>query len=144
MAEDDGTRRWQRFEKPVDPIQAMRSALAAIKRAPTDVDARRRLHALGAEHWEQLAVLLADEARAADDPAVAVAFYEELADVRENLDQPIETIAAMEKVVELDPGKADHHDRLAWMYRRSDAWIKAAESYERVAELSPDERGRAG
>ncbi|MBA3502951.1 MAG: hypothetical protein H0T65_21495 [Deltaproteobacteria bacterium] len=144
MARDeDGTRRWQRFEKPVDPIQAMRSALAAIKRAPTDVDARRRLHALGAEHWEQLAVLLADEARAADDPAVAIAFYEELADVRENLDQPIETIAAMEKVVELDPGKADHHDRLAWMYRRSDAWIKAAESYERVAELSPDERGRA-
>jgi tetratricopeptide (TPR) repeat protein len=143
MAEDDGTRRWQRFDTPVDPIQAMRSALAAIRRAPSDLDARRRLHAIGAEHWEQLAVLLADEARAADDPRVAVAFYEELADVRENLDQPIETIAAMEKVVELEPGKADHHDRLAWMYRRSDAWIKAAESYERVGELSPDERGRA-
>ena len=143
MAEDDGTRRWQRVEKPVDPIQSIRSALAAIRRAPADPEARRRLHALGAEHWEQVAVLLADEARAADDPKVAAAFYEELADVYENLDQPIETIAAMEKVVELVPNKAEHHDRLAWLYRRSDAWIKAAESYERVAELASDDRGRA-
>src|SRR5512139_3310103 len=73
----------------------------------------------------------------------AASFYEELADVHENLDQPIETIAAMEKVVELEPTKAAHHDRLAWLYRRSDAWIKAAESYERVAELASDDRGRA-
>ena len=143
MAEDDGTRRWQRFEKPVDPIQAIRSALAAIRKAPQDPEARRRLHAQGSEQWEQLAVLLADEARAADDPRVAVAFYEELADVYENLDQPIETIGAMEKVVEIEPHKAEHHDRLAWLYRRSDAWIKAAESYERVADLAIDERGRA-
>ena len=143
MAEDDGTRRWQRFEKPIDPIQAIRAALAAIRRAPGDPEARRRLHALGPEHWEQAAVLLADEARAADDPAVAVAFYEELADVRESLDQPIETIAAMERVVEIEPDNAEHHDRLAWLYRRSDAWIKAAEAYERVAALAPDERGRA-
>lgn len=143
MAEDDGTRRWQRLEKPADPIQAIRSALAAIRKEPRDPEARRRLHAIGEDHWQQLAVLLADEARAADDPAVAAAFYKELADVRENLDEPMETIAAMVKVCELEPDIAEHHDRLAWLYRRSDAWIKAAESFERVAELAPDERGRA-
>ncbi len=146
MAEDEGTRRWQRLEKPaVDPIMAIRTAIAGVKRAPRDPEARRRLRALGAEQrlWEQLAVLLADEARAANEPAVAAAFYEELADVQESLDQPLEVIAAMERVVELERDNADHHDRLAWLYRRADAWIKAAEAYERVAELSPDERGRA-
>lgn len=143
MAEEDRTRRWQRFAPPADPIQAVRAAIAAIRRAPTDPEARRRLHALGAEQWEQLAVLLADEARAADHPAVAAAFYEELADVHENLDQPVETIAAMERVVELDPDHADHHDRLAWLYRRAEAWLQAAAAYERVAELSPNDRGRA-
>ena len=145
MAEDDGTRRWQRLEKPArdaDPIQAVRTALAGIRRAPHDPEARRRLHALGVD-GDQLAVLLADEARAAADPAVAAAFYEELADVQENLDQPLEVIAAMERVVERVPTSAAHHDRLAWLYRRAGAWIKAAEAYERVAELAPDERGRA-
>jgi tetratricopeptide (TPR) repeat protein len=126
-----------------DPIQSIRTALAAIRKSPDDVDARRRLHAAGANHAEQLAMLLADEARAARDPRVAAVFYAELADAYENLDQPIETIAAMEKVVELEPRDPEHHDRLAWLYRRSDAWIKAAESYERVADLSTDERGRA-
>lgn len=128
---------------PEDPLQSIRAAIAAIRKAPDDPDARRRLHAFTETHGEQLAVLLADEARAARDPHVGAVLHAELADVHESLDQPIAMIAAMEKVVELEPRRADHHDRLAWMYRRADAWIKAAESYERVAALSTDERGRA-
>lgn len=149
MAEDEGTRRWQRLDWPareVDPIHALRSAIGHVRNAPRDPEARRRLRALAAEQgsWEQLALLLADEARAAvEKPELAAAFYEELADVHENLDQPLETIAAMEAVVAFDPYDPAHHDRLAWLYRREGAAVKAAEAFERVAQLSKDDRGRA-
>ncbi|HEU4616093.1 MAG TPA: hypothetical protein VFS15_28545, partial [Kofleriaceae bacterium] len=149
MADDEGTRRWQRLDWPareVDPIHALRSAIATVRTAPRDPEARRRLRALAAEQgsWEQLALLLADEARAAvEKPELAAAFYEELADVHENLDQPIETIAAMEAVVAFDPYDPDHHDRLAWLYRRAGAAVKAAAAFERVAELARDDRARA-
>ncbi|MFT3694961.1 MAG: tetratricopeptide repeat protein [Kofleriaceae bacterium] len=137
------TRRWQKLDSAVevDPIQALRMAIAEIRIAPKDQDARRHLRALAAKQtsWEQLALLLEDEARAAHGrPPVQCAFLEELADVHENLDQPLETISAMEAVVELAPLEVEHHDRLAWLYRRAGAWQKAAEAFERVAGL--DER----
>jgi tetratricopeptide (TPR) repeat protein len=144
-----GTRRWQKLDWPqreVDPIHALRSAIAMVRNAPRDPEARRRLRALAAEQgsWEELALLLADEARAAvEKPELAAAFYEELADVHENLDQPLEVITAMEAVVAFDPYEANHHDRLAWLYRRAGAAVKAAESFERVAQLAKDDRARA-
>jgi tetratricopeptide (TPR) repeat protein len=147
VAEDDvRTRRWQRVERQPDPLQALRSAIAAVRTHPRDPEVRRRLRALAAEQgaWEQLALLLTDEARArVEKPEVAAAFYEELADVYENLDQPLETIVAMEAVVALVPGEVDHHDRLARLYDRAGAWNKAAESFERVAALARDDRARA-
>jgi len=149
MAEDEGTRRWQRIERATtasDTIQVLRVAIAEVRRVPKDPEVRRRLRALAAEQglWDQLALLLADEARAATaHPDVAVAFYEELADVHENLDQPLEIIAAMEAVVALEPDDVDHHDRLAWLYRRAGAWSKAAEAFERVGQLAHDDRARA-
>jgi tetratricopeptide (TPR) repeat protein len=149
VAEDEGTRRWQRLDWPareVDPIHALRTAINKVRIAPRDPEARRRLRALAAEQgsWEQLALLLADEARAAvEKPELAAAFYEELADVHENLDQPLETITAMEAVIAFAPHDAHHHDRLAWLYRRAGAAVKAAQAFERVAELARDDRGRA-
>ena len=107
MAEDDRTRRWQRtarYDAASDTIQVLRVSIAEVRHAPRDPEARRRLRAIAAEHglWEQLAVLLGDEARAASEhPERAAAFYEELADVQENLDQPLETISASEFRVEL-------------------------------------------
>src|SRR5262245_30362180 len=125
MAEER-TRRWERISRPTDdrerehddPLMVLRGAIHAVRDAPHDPEARRRLRAHAAEQglWAQLAVLLGDEARAAEDPGVAAAFFEELADVHENLDQPLETIAAMEAVVAHAPDTADHHDRLAWLY----------------------------
>jgi tetratricopeptide (TPR) repeat protein len=144
-----GTRRWQKLDWPqreVDPIHALRSAIAMVRNAPRDPEARRRLRALAAEQgsWEQLALLLTDEARAAvEKPELAAAFYEELADVHENLDQPLEVITAMEAVVAFEPYEAAHHDRLAWLYRRAGAAVKAAEAFERVAQLAKDDRARA-
>jgi tetratricopeptide (TPR) repeat protein len=144
-----GTRRWQKLDWPpreVDPIHALRSAIAMVRNAPRDPEARRRLRALAAEQglWDELALLLADEARAAvEKPELAAAFYEELADVHENLDQPLEVITAMEAVVAFDPFDPNHHDRLAWLYRRAGAAVKAAESFERVAQLAKDDRARA-
>lgn len=153
MPEDEihRTRRWQKLaraesEKAMDPIQRLRMAIAEIRAEPKDQDARRHLRALAAEQgaWEQLALLLEDEARAASRrPHIQAAFLEELADVHENLDQPIETISAMEAVVELEPENVEHHDRLAWLYRRAGAWQKAAEAFERVAGLAQDDRARA-
>ncbi|HEU0033835.1 MAG TPA: tetratricopeptide repeat protein [Kofleriaceae bacterium] len=147
MPLDEGSRRWERIERPDgdDPLQALRAAIAAVRAAPRDLEARRRLRAFAAEHgmWDELALLLADEARAADRGELAAAFYEELADVHENLDQSLETIAAMEQVVRLEPDDVSHHDRLAWLYRRAGAWAKAAAEFERVGDLSHDERGRA-
>jgi tetratricopeptide (TPR) repeat protein len=148
---DDGTRtrRWERLDWPareIDPIHALRSAIAMVRKAPRDPEARRRLRALAAEQgsWDQLGLLLADEARAAVEvPELAAAFYEELADVHENLDQPLEVIAAMEAVVAFAPYDAAHHDRLAWLYRRAGAAVKAAEAFERVAQLAKDDRARA-
>jgi len=128
-----------------DPVGALRRLIKAVRQAPTDQEARRKLRAYAAEHglWEQLAVLLADEAHVDAPGAVMAALYEELADVHENLDQPIETIAAMEAVVALQPADVAHHDRLAWLYRRAGAWSKAAESFEHVAALATDDRARA-
>lgn len=132
--------------REVDPIHALRQAIHQVRNAPRDPEARRRLRALAAEQgsWEQLALLLADEARAAvEKPELAAAFYEELADVHENLDQPLEVIAAMEAVIAFAPYDPQHHDRLAWLYRRAGAAVKAAESFERVGELAKDDRARA-
>jgi tetratricopeptide (TPR) repeat protein len=147
VAEDEGTRRWQRFPpREADPLHALRQAIHMVRAAPRDPEARRRLRALAAEQgsWEQLALLLTDEARASvERPDLAAAFYEELADVHENLDQPLEVIQAMEAVTAFEPYDADHHDRLAWLYRRAGAAVKAAESFERVAQLAKDDRARA-
>src|SRR3954465_15696602 len=153
MAPEDEThrtRRWQKLatspQRTVDPIQALRMAIADIRAAPRDPEPRRHLRGLAADQgaWEQLALLLEDEARAASRrPEVQAAFLEELADVHENLDQPLETIAAMEAVVELDRDNVEHHDRLAGVYRRAGAWQKAAVAFERVAELARDDRARA-
>ena len=149
MAEDDRTRRWQRtarYDAASDTIQVLRVSIAEVRHAPRDPEARRRLRAIAAEHglWEQLAVLLGDEARAASEhPERAAAFYEELADVQENLDQPLETISAMEQVIAIDPENVDRLDRLAWLYRRAGAWSKSAETFERVGQLAHDDRSRA-
>ena len=128
-----------------DAVGELRRLIRAVRKAPRDQEARRKLRAYAAERglWEQLAVLLADEARVDSPGAVMAALYEELADVHENLDQPIETIAAMEAVVALQPNEVAHHDRLAWLYRRAGAWAKAAEAFERVAALATDDRARA-
>src|SRR5574337_577473 len=122
MDDDVRTRRWERIsyeQIDVDPLQALRKAIAKVRHAPGDRDARQRLRALAAEQaaWDQLALLHGDEVQAVTSPAVAAAFYEELADVHENLDQPLETIAAMEALVALRPTHVEHVDRLAWMYR---------------------------
>src|SRR3954471_11378569 len=129
-----------------DPVHALRTALAEVRNAPRDQEARRQLRALAAEQgsWETLALLLEDEARAAaKKPQVQAAILEELADVHENLDQSVEAIGAMEAVVELEPDSVEHHDRLAWLYRRAGASVKAAEQFERVAEIATDDRSRA-
>lgn len=149
MAEDERTRRWERLAPESidkDPVRALRNAIVAVRKAPGDDEARRRLRALAAEQgsWDQLALLLSDEARAAiERPDVAAALYEELADVHENLDQSVETIEAMEAVVALQPTSAAHHDRLAWLYRRAGATVKAAQAFEQVARLAQDDRARA-
>lgn len=152
VTEDDRTRRWQRLSRPDtavpggDPLHLLRQAIAEVRSTPEDPEARRRLRAIAAEHelWEPLALLLGDEVRAAANRSlVAVALYEELADVHDNLDQPLETIAAMERVIEIEPDDVEHHDRLAWLYRRAGAWPKAAQAFERVAELATDDRSRA-
>lgn len=138
-------RRWDRVSTgDSDPLLTLRAAIESIRSAPADQEARRRLRALGAEGtWEPLALLLADEAKGAARPDIAAAFYEELADVRENLDQPMETIAAMEAVIELDPDDIERLDRLAWLYRKAGAPAKAAAMFERVASRAHDDRGRA-
>nr|HEX4318135.1 hypothetical protein [Kofleriaceae bacterium] len=145
MAEQE-TRRWQRIsrlksEVGNDPLQALRAAIARVRQTPRDVEARRELRMLGSDQAarEQLALLLTDEVRANRHPDIAAAFYEELADVHENLDQPLETIAAMEAVCSLLPHDVDHLDRLAWLYRRAGAARKAAESFERLAGLLGDD-----
>ena len=148
MSEDDTvrTRRWARIETPVAFAEhAIRVAINDIRAAPRDPEGRRVLHALAAElgNWEDLALLLADEARAAHDPAVAAAFFEELADIHDNLDQPLETITAMEAVVAHVPDDVEHLDRLARLYHSAGGWQKAAEAFERVAALAADARGRA-
>ncbi|MCX5740965.1 MAG: hypothetical protein NT062_00535, partial [Proteobacteria bacterium] len=99
MADDLQTRRYQRVTRPRtegDLLQALRMAIVAIRESPRLAEPRRLLRALATDQatWEPLALLLGDEARAASDPSVAIAFYEELADVTENLDHPDETIKA--------------------------------------------------
>ncbi|MEJ7600073.1 MAG: tetratricopeptide repeat protein [Kofleriaceae bacterium] len=128
-----------------DAHQALRAAIDEICRAPRDPDPRRDLRALVAEQdsWEPAAALLASHATAAEDPEVAAALYAQLADVYEDLDNPLEAVAAMEQVVELEPDDVDHVDRLAWLYHRVGAWARAGEMFERVASLAFDVQARA-
>ncbi|HUQ06036.1 MAG TPA: tetratricopeptide repeat protein [Kofleriaceae bacterium] len=149
MAADEGTRRWRRQERAKtvpDAIELLRRSIIEIRRMPQDAEARRRLRAIAAEHelWEQLAVFLADEARASGDrPDVAVVFYEELADVYHALDQPLECIAAMESLIALAPDVFAHHERIAALYRQAGAWAKAADAFEQVALRAPEQIARA-
>ncbi len=149
MASDDRTRRWRRHERPgtvSDAIQLLRRSIIQIREAPEDPETRRRLRAIAAEHelWDQLALLLADEARAHHDrPAIAAVFYEELADVHHALDQPLETIAAMEALIAIAPEDFEHHERIAALYRQAGAWSKAADAFEQVGMRGPDQVARA-
>ncbi|HEY4182566.1 MAG TPA: tetratricopeptide repeat protein [Kofleriaceae bacterium] len=153
MPDDGRTRRWQRSSTyqtggfPVsDIISVVRQAIAAVRAAPRDLEVRRQLRAVAAAQGmvEQVALLLLDEARAnSHRPEIALAFWEEIADVNENLDQPLEVIAAMEHVIALVPEDIDQLDRLAWLYRKAGAWQKAAETFERVGTIAQDERARA-
>ena len=149
MADKEGTGRWQRHPRAKtasDAIQLLRMSIIEIREAPGDPEVRRRLRAIAAEHelWDALAMLLADEARAqADRPDVAAAFYAELADAHETLDQPLETIAAMEALVALEPDEVAHHDRIAWLYRQAGAWAKAADAFEQVGLRATDDKARA-
>jgi tetratricopeptide (TPR) repeat protein len=149
MSNDDRTGRWRRHERAStasEGLQLLRRSIIEIRAAPGDPEARRRLRAIAAEQglWDQLALLLADEARAhADQPAIAAAFYEELADVHETLDQPLETIAAMEALVAIAPEVVDHHDRIAKLYRHEGAWAKAADAFAQVGLRTRDARADA-
>src|SRR5579862_3034320 len=149
MAHDDRTGRWRRLERAPtasEAIQLLRRSILEIRAAPDDPEPRRGLRAIAAEHelWDQLALLLADEARAqADHPLIAAAFHEALADVYETLDQPLEAIAAMEALVAIAPDVVAHHERLAELYRREGAWAKAAEAFEQIARRATDRRADA-
>lgn len=149
MADEERTRRWQKSERytPMsDMIGLLRNAITAVRKAPADLEARRQLRAIATEQGmvEQVSVLMLDEARAhAEKPPVAQAFWEELADLYENLDQPLEVIAAMEQVCAIATEDVDHLDRLAWLYRKAGAWQKAAETFERVGLIAQDDRARA-
>ncbi len=137
------TQRWERQD--LDPVHRLRIAIGAVRAAPDDPEARAALGAMvdKRELRDALAILLSDEARAADRPAVAAALFEHLVDVHEELDQPLDAITAMEAAVANAPDIAELHDRLAWMYRKAGAWAKAAAAFVAVGELDPDERGRA-
>jgi len=149
MAEEERTRRWQkseRFAPMSDMIGLLRNAITAVRKAPGDLEARRQLRAIATEQGmvDQVSVLMLDEARAhAHRPDVAQAFWEELADLYENLDQPLEVITAMEQVCAIATHDVDHLDRLAWLYRKAGAWQKSAETFERVGSIAQDDRARA-
>jgi tetratricopeptide (TPR) repeat protein len=149
MADEERTRRWQKSERytPMsDMIGLLRNAITAVRKAPADLEARRQLRAIATEQGmvDQVSVLMLDEARAhADRADVALAFWEELADLYENLDQPLEVITAMEQVCSIATSDVDHLDRLAWLYRKAGAWQKAAETFERVGSIARDDRARA-
>ncbi|MFN0249960.1 MAG: tetratricopeptide repeat protein, partial [Kofleriaceae bacterium] len=149
MADEERTRRWQKSERRTplsDMIGLLRNAITAVRKAPTDLEARRQLRAIATEQGmvDQVSVLMLDEARAnTERPEVAQAFWEELADLYENLDQPLEVITAMEQVCSIATRDVDHLDRLAWLYRKAGAWQKAAETFERVGLIAQDDRARA-
>ena len=137
------TQGWERLE--LDPVHRVRIAIAAVRAAPHDPEARAALASLIDDRSlrEPLAAVLADEARAAERTEVAATLYEHLADLHEEMDQPLDAIAAMEALIGKLPGTAELCDRLAWMYRKAGAWAKAAAMFVEVGELSPDEHGRA-
>ncbi len=144
------TRMWIRPTRveTADPLQELRAAIATLRKRPGDPDARHRVRSVADDPSlrETLAVVLADEATACSTQhrdEAAAALFEVLADVHEDLDQPLEAIAAMEQVVRHVSDRTELHDRLAWLYRRAGAWAKAAAEFVRVGELATDERGRA-
>ncbi len=79
------------------------------------------------------------------EPRDEAHLLEELADVYETLlDQPLEAIAAVQRLVELAPDEALLHDRLARLFDRVGAWKSAAEAFEHSAEMAgADDRARA-
>lgn len=134
---------WDRQD--LDPVHRIRIAIAAVRAAPHDADARGALAALIDDRSlrEPLAAVMSDEARAAERADVAATLYEHLADLYEEMDQPLDAIGAMEALIARSPGTAELCDRLAWMYRKAGAWGKAAAMFVEVGELCRDEHGRA-
>ena len=149
MADDDRHRPRPRHERAgtvSDAIQLLRRSIIELREDPAAAEARRRLRAVAAEHalWEQLALLLADEARAhVDRPAIAAVFLEELADVHDLLDQPLDAIAAMEALIAIAPDAVAHHERLARLYRQAGAWAKEADAFEEVGARAEGARAAA-
>jgi tetratricopeptide (TPR) repeat protein len=92
---------------------------------------------------EERAAELSEAVRRGGDPHRLAAMLAELADLLDDLDRPLETITALERLTELEPEVLSNHDRLARLYHRAGAWFKAAEAFERVARLTRDDKGRA-
>jgi len=138
--EVEATRTWSRQPRPqtADPLLSVRAAIAGVRSAPGDADARRQVRALADDLAlrDALVMVLADEAAAANQSEVATALFEVLADIHEDLDQALDAISAMEEVVRRAPDQVDHRDRLAWLYRRAGAWAKAAAEFEQVGALA--------
>jgi thioredoxin-like negative regulator of GroEL len=85
---------------------------------------------------------LSDAARTSERDAAATLF-EELSNLYDELDQPVDAITAMEAVIERAPKVVAHHERLASLYQRAGAWVQAAVTLETAGNLAASDRGRA-
>jgi len=136
--EGDIRRRWLRVAQLAvdsDELRTLRLEIALVCEAPQDTEARERLRAITAQHmaWEQLAPLLAAEARLTRDPDVVAALDEETAHARAQLSQAPATLPILRSDVEREPGNPEHREQLAFAYYLAGVWSKAAEALEQLA-----------
>ncbi|MEJ7597029.1 MAG: hypothetical protein WKG01_03885 [Kofleriaceae bacterium] len=143
--EGEVRRRWKRVAQlgiDSEELRSLRIAIAVVCETPHDPIARTRLHTLTADvrTCEQLAPLLAAEARLAEEPDVVAALDDELLRTRARIEPgppPIETLRA---AIERDPENPSHHEQLAWAYYLAGVWRRAAEVLEQLASLLPPEQ----
>ena len=140
--EGEVRRRWQRVAQLAidsEELRSLRIAIALVCEAPQDPTARTRLHGLTADArtCEQLAPLLAAEARLTRDPDVVAVLDDELLRTRARIAHgppPIETLQA---AIAREPENPVHHEQLAWAYYLAGVWPRAAEILEHLASLVP-------
>ncbi len=126
------------LDRPEDAIAAYRRITEVDEGDVPALDALIRLY-VAHERWNELLVVYARKADLVVDPDEKKKIFFDMATVYESqLRDPVNAIAAYNKVLELDPADLTAIERLDHLYQSQGAWRELLDILEREADLAGD------